>query len=162
MLPAPEKIHCRREACPSKGRAAGRELESRPQKSARQSRVAARAAALRLKREVGRLLRCLDAAAALSSNWLRQSMRRGRSRRGSRKAKEWLGGRLTNLQLAWELEQFLKTLTPNDQRSRLSGSSIDAALRISMECTPSDVKRAEERKKRLPCAAIHYRMRKTT
>ena len=31
-------------------------------------------------------------------------------------------------QLEWELELFLRDLTPNDRSSRLSGSSIDAAF----------------------------------
>jgi hypothetical protein len=130
-LPAPEKITAAARHAQQEAERQVRELESRAAKVEHASLVSQRdAAALRLKREVGRLLRCLDAAAAdLDQLASAQSGRAGPLAERLRKAKEWLGGRFDwTPQLAWELEQFLKTLTPNDQRSRLSGSSIDAAF----------------------------------
>jgi hypothetical protein len=131
ILPAPEKItaaarHAQREA-----ERQVRELENRATKIEQANLVAQHnAAALRLHREVGRLLRCLDSAAAdLAQLSKAQAARTGPLAERIRQAKEWLGGRFDwTPQLAWELEQFLRTLTPNDQRSRLSGSSIDAAF----------------------------------
>lgn len=88
------------------------------------------AAAIRLHREVGRLLRCLDPAAAdLAQLAEVQAARTGPLAGRIRQASEWLGGNFQwTDQLRWEIEQFIRTLTPNDQRSRLSGSSIDAAF----------------------------------
>lgn len=130
-LPPPEKITAAARHAQQEADRQVRELESRATKAEHASLVSQRdAVALRLNREVGRLLRCLDASAAdLGQLASAQSMRTGPLAERIRKAKELLGGRFEwTPQLSWELEQFLKTLTPNDQRSRLSGSSIDAAF----------------------------------
>jgi hypothetical protein len=88
------------------------------------------AAALRLHREVGRLLRCLDRTTAdLAQLSEAQAARTGPLAERIRQAKGWLGGQFNwTPQLAWELEMFLRALTANEQRSRLTGSSIDAAF----------------------------------
>lgn len=88
------------------------------------------AAALRLHREVGRLLRCLEPSAAdigqLADD---QAARTGPLAERIRKARDLLGGHFDwTPQLLWELDLFVRHLTPNDQRSRLSGSSLDAAF----------------------------------
>lgn len=70
-----------------------------------------------------------SAAADLAGLAAAQTARVGPLADRLRKAREWLGGRFDwTPQLAWELDQFLRSLTPNDKRSRLSGSSIDAAF----------------------------------
>lgn len=130
-LPGTQKItaaamHAQREA-----ERQVRALESNAAKVERNNLAAQReAASLRLNREVGRLLRCLDPAAGdLTQLAKAQAARPGPLADRIRQAKEWLAGRFVwTPQLAWELQQFLQTLTPNDQRSRLSGSSIDAAF----------------------------------
>ncbi|MGA2585468.1 MAG: helicase-related protein [Candidatus Aminicenantales bacterium] len=130
-LPAPEKIAAAARHAQQEAERQVRELESRAAKIEQANLAAQRAsAALRLNREVGRLLRCIDSAAAdLAQLSEAQAARTGPLAERIRRAKESLGGRFGwTPQLAWELEQFLRTLTPNDQRSRLSGSSIDAAF----------------------------------
>jgi hypothetical protein len=89
-----------------------------------------KAAALRLSRELARLLRCLDASAAdLQQLAETQAARSGPLAERIRLAKHRLGGKFAwTEQTRWELEQFLKGLSANDKQSRLSGSSLDAAL----------------------------------
>jgi superfamily II DNA or RNA helicase len=130
-LPSSEKLTSA--ARYARGTADGqvRELERRAAKVEQRDLTAQRdAAALRLHREVGRLLRCLDSAAAdLAQLASAQAARPGPLADRIRQAQERLGGQFKwTPQLAWELEQFLRTLTPNDQRARMSGSSVDAAL----------------------------------
>lgn len=130
-LPPPEKItavvkHAQREA-----ERQVRDMQAHAAKIEQANLTAQHeAAAIRLRREVGRLLRCLDSEAAdLEQLSIAQAARTGPLAERIRRAREWLGGRFDwTPQLAWEFEQFLRTLTPNDQRSRLAGSSIDAAF----------------------------------
>jgi hypothetical protein len=130
-LPSPEKItegahHAQREA-----ERQVHELEIRAARIEQANLTSQReAAALRLYREVGRLLRCLDTVTAdLAQLSEVQASRTGALAERIRQAKEWLGGKFVwTEQLRWELEQFVRTLTPNDQRARLSGSSLDAAF----------------------------------
>jgi hypothetical protein len=130
-LPTPEKVtaaaqHARKEA--EKGVCA---IESRARKVEHTNLAAQReAAALRLSREVARLLRCLDASAAdLHQLAETQAARPGPLAERIRLAKDRLGGKFAwTEQTRWELEQFLKRLKANDKQSRLSGSSLDAAL----------------------------------
>jgi len=106
---SPEKItaaarHAQREA-----ERQVRELESHAVKVEQANLAAQRdAAALRLNREVGRLLRCLDATAVdLAQLAAAQAARTGPLAERVRQAKEWLGGRFDwTPQLVWELEQF--------------------------------------------------------
>jgi len=131
ILPTPGKITAAAQHAQHEAERQVRELENRAAKIEQTNLVTQRsAAALRLHREVGRLIRCLDSAAAdLAQLSEAQAARTGPLAERIRQAKEWLGGRFAwTPQLVWELEQFLRTLTPNDQRSRLSGSSIDAAF----------------------------------
>ncbi|MCE9614803.1 MAG: hypothetical protein K8T26_11040 [Lentisphaerae bacterium] len=130
-LPPPEKITAAARHAQGEAERQVRQLESHASKIEQTNLTAQRgAAALRLNREVGRLLRCLDSAAGdLAQLASAQAARTGPLAERIRQAKEWLGGRFDwTPQLAWELDQFLRSLTPNDQRSRLSGSSIDAAF----------------------------------
>lgn len=85
---------------------------------------------MRLSREVARLLRCLDGTTAdLHQLAELQAARPGPLAERIRQAKQRLGGKFNwTEQTRWELQQFLKDLTPNDKQSRLSGSSLDAAL----------------------------------
>lgn len=130
-LPAPEKFitaerHAQREA-----ERQVREIKNHASKIEQTNLAAQRdAAALRLSREVGRLLRCTEPSAAdLDQLSETQATRTGPLADRIRQAKDWLGGRFDwTPQHVWELEQFVRTLTPNDQRSRLTGSSIDAAF----------------------------------
>jgi superfamily II DNA or RNA helicase len=130
-LPAPEKItaavqHAQREA-----EKQVRAIEMRARKVEQCNLVAQReAAALRLSREVARLLRCLDPSAAdLAQLAEAQAARPGPLAERIRQAKQRLGGKFAwTEQTRWELQQFLKDLTPNDKQSRLSGSSLDAAF----------------------------------
>lgn len=130
-LPDPEKITAAARHAQHEADRQVREMESRAGKVEHANLAAQRdAVALRLRREVGRLLRCLDPAAAdLTQLSASQAARTGPLADRIRQARDRLGGRFEwTPQLAWELEQFLRALTPNDQRSRLSGSSIDAAF----------------------------------
>jgi hypothetical protein len=131
VLPAPEKITATIQYAQRIADVQAHALDARALIVEKANLIALRAsAALRLHREVGRLLRCLDPAAAdLAQLADAQAARTGPLAERIRKAREWLGGSFDwTPQLVWELEQFLKTLTPNDSRSRLSGSSIDAAF----------------------------------
>jgi hypothetical protein len=130
-LPSPEKItaaaqHAQREAERQVGA-----IETRARK-VEQSNLAAQreAAALRLSREVARLLRCLDRTAAdLAQLADAQAARPGPLAERIRQAKQRLGGKFAwTEQTRWELQEFLKNLTLNDKQSRLSGSSLDAAF----------------------------------
>lgn len=88
------------------------------------------AARIRLARELGRLLKCLDkdnpdlqsilAIHAESVSGLSDRLREARVRLG-------LDFNWSNY-LRWEIEQFTESMTPNEEKSRLSGSSIDAAF----------------------------------
>jgi superfamily II DNA or RNA helicase len=130
-LPKSEKITAAARHAQGEAERQVRELVSQALKIEKTNQAAQHTSAeLRLNREVGRLLRCLDPAAAdLTQLAASQAARSGPLAERIRQAKEWLGGRFDwTPQLAWELEQFIHTLSPNDQRSRLSGSSIDAAF----------------------------------
>jgi superfamily II DNA or RNA helicase len=87
-------------------------------------------AVLRLSLEVARLLRCLDDSTAdLQELADAQAVRPGPLGDRLREAKRRMGGHFEfSDQICWEVGQFLRDLTPNDRTSRLSGSSIDAAL----------------------------------
>ena len=130
-MPAPEKITAAAKHAQQEAERQVRALESHASKIEEANLAAQRdAAALRLTREVGRLLRCLDSSAVdLNQLALAQAARTGPLAERIRKAKDLLGGKFDwNPQLVWELAQFIRDLTPNDKRSRLSGSSIDAAF----------------------------------
>ena len=131
ILPSPEKITAAARHAQRQADRQVHELESKADKIEFANQASQLdAAALRLNREVGRLLRCIDSATTdISQVAEAQANRPGPLAERIRQAKELLGGRFGwNSQLAWELELFLRALTPNDQRSRLSGSSIDAAF----------------------------------
>jgi len=130
-LPAPERIT---------GALRHAQAEADRQVSALQSRAAkieranfaaqTEAAALRLQREVGRLLRCLDESTADLNHIAEvQAARPGPLGDRLRQARQLLGGRFNFTdQIRWEVQQFIEELTPNEKQSRLSGSSIDAAF----------------------------------
>jgi hypothetical protein len=108
-----------------------RAVETRARERARASFMAQReAATLRLAREVARLLRCLDHTTEDLPGLLEaQAGRTGPLAERLRAARDRLAGRfIWTDQTRWELEQFMKGLTPNDRQSRLTGSSLDAAL----------------------------------
>jgi hypothetical protein len=88
------------------------------------------AAALRLAREVGRLLCCLDGRPDnLAAELATQAGRTGPLAERLREAGQRLNGRFPwEEHLAWELEKFVKRSSTNDRQSRLSGSSLNAAL----------------------------------
>jgi superfamily II DNA or RNA helicase len=130
-LPAPERITAAVQHAQKEAEKQVRALETRARKVEQASLAAQReAAALRLSREVARLLRCLDPSTAdLAQLAEIQAARPGPLAERIRLAKHRLGGKFTwTDQTRWELQQFLKDLTPNDKKSRLSGSSLDAAL----------------------------------
>ena len=79
---------------------------------------------------MARLLRCLDVTTAdLHQLAEAQAARPGPLAERIRAARDRLGGKFTwTDRTRWELEQFMKALTPNDRQSRLTGSSLDAAL----------------------------------
>jgi superfamily II DNA or RNA helicase len=87
-------------------------------------------AVIRLSIEVGRLLRCLDDSTAdLRELAEAQAARPGPLGDRLREARRRMGGQFAfSEQVRWEVQEFLKDLTPNERKSRLSGSSIDAAL----------------------------------
>lgn len=130
-LPASEKItaalrHAQKEAERQVGT-----MESRASEIEHSSLSAQHdAAALRLGREAGRLLRCLDESSAdLAHLFESEAARTGPLAERLREAKRRLGdGFRWDEHIRWELQQFLKDLTANDRKSRLSGSSIDAAF----------------------------------
>jgi superfamily II DNA or RNA helicase len=130
-LPAPEKITAAAQHAHREADRQVRTLEASANNIEQSNTAAQRdAAALRLRREVGRLLRCLDSAAGdLAQLATALAARPGPLAERIRQAGEWLGGRFDwTPQIAWEVEQFLRTLKPNERQSRLSGSSIDAAF----------------------------------
>ncbi len=88
------------------------------------------AAALCLSRELGRLLRCLDAASGdLAHRLDSQAARSGPLPERIRQAKQRLGAKVQwSEQMRRELQQFRKNLKPNDKQPRLFGSSNDAAF----------------------------------
>jgi hypothetical protein len=130
-IPTPEKITAATQHTQREAERQVREIESRAAKLEQGNHAAQRdAAVLRLHREVGRLLRCLDPDAAdLNQLAEVQAARTGLLADRIRRAKEQLGGRFNwTEQLTWELEMFLRNLTPNEERSRSTGSSVDAAF----------------------------------
>ena len=131
QLPPPEKLAEAARVAQQRAERRVHEMEAQAARIVKTNLSAQRdAAALRLHREVGRLLRCLDESAAdLAQQADLQASRPGPLPERIRKAKAMLGGRFDwTPQLEWELELFLRDLTPNDRSSRLSGSSIDAAF----------------------------------
>lgn len=88
------------------------------------------AARLRLQRELGRYLVCLDAGSAdLNTVLYRQMSRDIASAARLNKALERLGGYPQwSAEIRRELLEFYETLTKNRRRARLLGSEIDAAL----------------------------------
>jgi len=130
-LPTPEKIATAAQHAQKEAEKQVRAIETRARKVEQTNLAAQReAAVLRLSREVARLLRCLDPSAAdLAQLAEAQAARPGPLAERIRLAKHRLGGKFTwTEQTRWELQQFLHGLTPNDKQSRLSGSSLDAAL----------------------------------
>jgi len=130
-MPTAERIaqterHARREAevlvRAMAERAAGVEKENRTAQR--------KAAEIRLRRETGRLLRCLDATAAdLDRAAAVQEAQGGPLGERIRRARTMLGGRFDwTPQLLWELDRFMAGLSPSERQSRLSGSSLDAAF----------------------------------
>ena len=88
------------------------------------------AASLRLQRELGRYLVCLDAGNPDLNAVLYQQMSRDiASAARLNKAREHLGGHPEwSAEIRRELLEFCETLTANQRRARLLGSEIDAAL----------------------------------
>lgn len=88
------------------------------------------AARIRTARELGRLLKSLDPNTAdLEALLATQIARGGQLADKLREARMRLGSDfLWSGYLLWELSQFAQDLSPNERRSRLSGSSVDAAL----------------------------------
>jgi hypothetical protein len=130
-LPAPEKITPARHHAQQHARAQVEEMASRAAKIEEENLASQKgAASLRLTREIGRLLRCLDPTVADLSQLLEsQATRVGPLAERIRKAIELLGGKVVwTDHIRWELDEFVKNLTPNETKSRLSGSSIDAAF----------------------------------
>ena len=130
-LPAPEKITAAAQHAQKEAEKQVRAIETRACKVEQANLAAQReAVALRLSREVARLLRCLDPSAAdLAQLVEAQAARPGPLAERIRQAKQRLGGKFAwTEQTRWELQEFLKDLTHNDKQSRLSGSSLDAAF----------------------------------
>jgi len=88
------------------------------------------AARLRLLRELGRYLACLDAGTADLNGLLYQQMSRDiASAQRLKKCLEKLGGYPNWLpDLCQELDEFARQLTENQRRARLLGKELDAAL----------------------------------
>ncbi len=130
-LPPPEKITAAARHAQKQAERQVRDLAARAAKIEQSNLESQRsAAALRLTREVGRLLRCLDPAAADLNQLLEsQAARPGPLAERIRKARQLLGVHMVwTEQIRWELREFVRNLTPNQKQSRLSGSSIDAAF----------------------------------
>jgi Helicase conserved C-terminal domain len=130
-LPPPEKITAARRHAQKQAQAEVAKLTARAAKIEQANLESQHnAAELRLTRELGRLLRCLDPTAADLSQLLeREAARTGPLAERIRKAQELLGDiPIWTDQIKWELQQFMTGLTQNEIRSRLSGSSIDAAF----------------------------------
>jgi hypothetical protein len=130
-LPKPEKITAAAQHAQGQAERQVQKLAARAGKIEEANLGSQRnAAALRLTRELGRLLRCLDPTAADLNQLLEtQAARTGPLAERIRKAKELLGEQLVWTEhLRWELQEFMSSLTPNERLSRLSGSSIDAAF----------------------------------
>jgi len=86
------------------------------------------AARARLRRELGRTLRCIgngDLSLLLAQQAARENRADGRYRRAQR---------LLGTQPAWsddektEIEEYVGNLTENERKARVAGSEIDAAL----------------------------------
>ena len=85
---------------------------------------------LRTARELGRLVKCLDPDGAdLKSAITYQASRGGPLAQRINEALKRIGPNFDwTSYLEWEINLFAKELTPNEIRSRLTGSSLDAAL----------------------------------
>ena len=130
-LPPPEKSVTARQYARQQAHAQVEQMASRAIKIEEANLASQKSAAsLRLIREIGKLLRCLDPAAADLRQLLEnQAARVGPLAERIRKAIQLLGGRVVwTDHIRWELQEFVKNVTPNEIRSRLSGSSIDAAF----------------------------------
>jgi len=117
-LPSPEKITAATHHAQKEAERQVRELQSRATELEQANLAAQRGAAvLRLSREVGRLLRCLDETAGdLAVQLEAQAARSGPLPERIREAKQRLGAQFHwTDQLRWELQQFIKNLTPNDR-----------------------------------------------
>jgi len=88
------------------------------------------AAMLRTARELGRLVKCLDPEGAnLKVAIKTQATRAGALAQRINEATKRIGTDFEwTTYFEWELSKFAQELTPNEQRSRLTGSSLDAAL----------------------------------
>jgi hypothetical protein len=88
------------------------------------------AVVLRTARELGRLVKCLDPDwADLKSAIAYQASRGGPLAQRINEALKRIGPNFDwTGYLEWEINLFAKELTPNEIRSRLTGSSLDAAL----------------------------------
>ena len=88
------------------------------------------AAVLRTARELGRLVKCLDSEGAdLKVAIKTQATRAGALAQRINEAAKRIGIDFEwTTYFEWELSRFAQELTPNEQRSRLTGSSLDAAL----------------------------------
>jgi hypothetical protein len=88
------------------------------------------AVVLRTARELGRLVKCLDPDSAdLKSAIAYQASRGGPLAQRINEALKRIGPNFDwTSYLEWEITLFAKELTPNEVRSRLTGSSLDAAL----------------------------------
>jgi superfamily II DNA or RNA helicase len=130
-LPAPGKITGANRHAQTEAARQVRDIEAHAHRLEQANVTAQReAASLRLTREVARLLCCIDVGTAdLAQLADAQAARPGPLQDRIRLAKQRLGGKFEwTEQLRWELQQFFRNLTPNDKQSRLSGSSMDAAL----------------------------------
>lgn len=130
-LPAPTRVTGAAQQAQKEAEKFVREVESRAARIQQANLTAQReASSLRLSRELGRLLRCLDATAGdLAQLVETHAARTGPLPERIRQARQRLGAQFQwSEQARWELLQFLKCLTPNAKQSRLSGSSIDAAF----------------------------------
>ena len=89
-----------------------------------------KAAELRLTHEVARLLRCLAPMAAdLNAVASTYTSRTGLLQEKIKKARNLLSGRFDfTEQVLWETKEFVEKLSPNEVKSRLSGSSLEAAM----------------------------------
>lgn len=106
-------------------------MESRAMQScAANSAHQRKAAMLRTTRELGRLLKCLDSIGADMSVILETHANRpGALAARIKEAGGRLGGGfMWTPFFQWELSRFIENVSPNDQRSRLTGSSLEAAL----------------------------------
>lgn len=88
------------------------------------------AAAIRLARELGRLLWCMDPSDAdINHILVTQSSLSGPLPERVRRARQLLGDNFRfSEDLIWEIETSTAKLSPPERKSRLTGSSVDAAF----------------------------------